>query len=302
MKLSNKTLSILFLTTSALVLSGCLSQTPAEVVDKSQTYFGKNQSQTAQSVYSKSITPSQQPSIDTNGIVMQSLEPLKQPTSESADTATEQKPTSGYLISKTKVVREVEAEPTKKMAQTEQPRQLPNEDKFLNDTPVNSDSATNGDLTYEEPAVLNKQSTQTTSKDTKPDFSTHSPLNLSQFEWPVVGGKVVSRFGKSGNKFNEGINISAPLGSPVTAAGDGKVIYIGNNIEGYGNLIIVKHSGDYMTAYSHVQDILVERGVQVRKGESIATVGQTGNISAPQLHFSVRKGKKTINPEGSAAG
>ena len=77
---------------------------------------------------------------------------------------------------------------------------------------------------------------------------------------------------------------------------------IGNNIEGYGNMIIVKHSGDYMTAYSHVQDILVERGKQVKKGESIATVGQTGNISLPQLHFSVRKGKKTINPEGSVAG
>ncbi len=301
MKLSNKNLSRLLLSFSVIVLSGCLSQTPAEVVDKSQTYFGKNQTQTAQSVYNKSVIPSQQTSTDTSsGIVMQSLEPLKQPTTASTHTS-EQSPTSGYLISKTKVVREAEAEPTKKVAQAEQLRQQPKEDKFINDTP-SVDSANSGDLTYEEPAAQNKQSTQTASRDTKPDFSTQSPLGSSQFEWPVIGGKVLSRYGKSGNKFNEGINIAAPLGSPVTAAGDGKVIYIGNNIEGYGNLIIVKHSGDYMTAYSHVQDILVERGVQVKKGESIATVGQTGNISAPQLHFSVRKGKKTINPEGSAAG
>lgn len=300
MKLSNKILSRFLLTSSVVALSGCLSQTPAEVVDKSQTYFGKNQNQTAQSVYSKSTTPSQQPSTDTSSIVMQSLEPLKQPTSTSTH-STEQRPTSGYLVSKTKVVREVEPEPTKKVAQAEQMQQQSKDDKFINDTP-SVDSANTGDLTYEEPAALSKQSSQAVSKDVKPDFYIQSPLGSSQFEWPVIGGKVLSRYGKSGNKFNEGINIAAPLGSPVTAAGDGKVIYIGNNIEGYGNLIIVKHSGDYMTAYSHVQDILVERGVQVKKGESIATVGQTGNISAPQLHFSVRKGKKTINPEGSAAG
>ncbi|MDF3048085.1 MAG: putative lipoprotein [Candidatus Midichloriaceae bacterium] len=130
-------------------------------------------------------------------------------------------------------------------------------------------------------------------------YKTPSPLNSQKFEWPVEG-KVLSHYGKTGNKFNEGINIAAPLGSPVSAASDGKVVYIGNNVEGYGNLLIIKHDGDIMTAYAHLKDIVVERGAQVKRGESIGSVGQVGNVREPQLHFSIRKGKKTIDPEKSS--
>jgi len=76
-----------------------------------------------------------------------------------------------------------------------------------------------------------------------------------------------------------------------------KVVYIGNNVEGYGNLLIIRHEGDIMTAYAHLKDIVVERGAQVKRGESIGSVGQVGNVKEPQLHFSIRKGKKTIDPE-----
>lgn len=288
MTLRTKILNSILLTGSVLTLSGCLTQSPVEVVDKSQGYFGRNSNEPNTP---KSLATTQ-PQPDNNGIVMQSLEPLKS-TSNTTST-TEQKSTSGYLVSKTKVVRE---------STEAQPQPLIKQEKVQAAEQASTPNTTHQeDLTYEAPeAAPIKENTQSI-KEQKPDFASKSPLNMDQFEWPVVGGKVLSRYGKIGNKFNEGINISAPLGAPVTAAGDGKVIYIGNNIEGYGNMIIVKHSGDYMTAYSHVQDILVERGKQVKKGESIATVGQTGNISLPQLHFSVRKGKKTINPEGSVAG
>jgi murein DD-endopeptidase MepM/ murein hydrolase activator NlpD len=127
-------------------------------------------------------------------------------------------------------------------------------------------------------------------------YKTRSPLGSDKFDWPVEG-KLLSHYGKLGNKFNEGINIAAPLGSPVSAASDGKVVYIGNNVEGYGNLLIIKHDGDIMTAYAHLKDIVVERGATVKRGESIGSVGQVGNVNQPQLHFSVRKGKKTIDPE-----
>jgi len=128
------------------------------------------------------------------------------------------------------------------------------------------------------------------------DFKVPAPINSKRFEWPVHG-KILSRYGNNANKFNDGINIAATAGTPVTAASEGKVAYIGNNVEGYGNLVILKHDNDIMTAYAHLDDIAVERGAQVKKGESIGTVGKSGNITQPQLHFSVRKGKKTVDPE-----
>jgi murein DD-endopeptidase MepM/ murein hydrolase activator NlpD len=140
------------------------------------------------------------------------------------------------------------------------------------------------------------QESHTVQASTGTTYKLASPLNSPKFEWPVEG-KVTSHYGKTGNKFNEGINVVAPLGSPVSAASDGKVVYIGNNVEGYGNLLIIRHEGDIMTAYAHLKDIVVERGAQVKRGESIGSVGQVGNVKEPQLHFSIRKGKKTVDPE-----
>lgn len=123
-----------------------------------------------------------------------------------------------------------------------------------------------------------------------------SPRGLSNYKWPL-DGEVISRFGKNGNKTNDGINIAAPLGTKVAAAAKGKVIYVGNSVEGYGNLVIVKHEGDMMTAYSHLKEINVARGANVNLGDKIGSVGQSGNVETPQLHFSMRVGKKTVNPE-----
>ena len=80
------------------------------------------------------------------------------------------------------------------------------------------------------------------------------------------------------------------------ASSDGKVIYSGNEIPGYGNLVLIKHSSNWVTAYAHLNKVFIEKGEKVKKGEKIGLVGRTGNVSKPQLHFEIRKGKNAVNP------
>lgn len=154
--------------------------------------------------------------------------------------------------------------------------------------PVNNDL----DLTKDHSSVIKENDTPF-----KATYKLNNPLGLNRFNWPVKG-QLISRYGKNGNKYNDGINIKADLGTPVSAIDNGKVIYTGNNTEGYGNLAIIKHDGDYLSAYAHLSEINVERGSTIAKGDLIGTVGKSGNVAEPQLHFSIRKGKKTIDPEG----
>jgi len=116
------------------------------------------------------------------------------------------------------------------------------------------------------------------------------------FEWPV-SGKVISSYGpKENGLHNDGVNIAAPEGTPVRAAQSGVVVYAGNELKGYGNLLIVRHSGGWMTAYAHNSKLLVSRGAEVKKGQAIAAVGSSGNVTSPQLHFEIRRGKNAVNP------
>ncbi len=118
-----------------------------------------------------------------------------------------------------------------------------------------------------------------------------------RFMWPVKG-KVISAFGTTQKKKqNDGINISARKGTPVRAADAGTIGYAGNQLKGYGNLILIRHANGWMTAYAHNDKILVKKGQRVKKGQQIATVGRTGNISAPQLHFEIRYKTKVVNPK-----
>lgn len=120
---------------------------------------------------------------------------------------------------------------------------------------------------------------------------------FNRFSWPVRG-KVVSKFGpKNGGLYNDGINISAPLGTKVKASEDGAVAYVGNELKGYGNLVIIKHSSGFITAYAHLSKTLVKKGQKVKKSDVIAEVGSTGNVKSPQLYFGLRKGRDAINPE-----
>ena len=116
------------------------------------------------------------------------------------------------------------------------------------------------------------------------------------FLWPVRG-HVLENYGAGPDgTHNDGINIAAPRGAPVQAADAGTVAYAGNELRGYGNLILIKHSNGWISAYAHCDLILVKTGQKVARGQVIARVGSTGNVSAPQLHFELRRGKQPVDP------
>ena len=95
---------------------------------------------------------------------------------------------------------------------------------------------------------------------------------------------------------NDGINIAVAENTPVKAAEEGVVSYAGNELKGYGNLVLVRHPNGYVTAYAHAKELLVKRGDQVKRGQVIARSGQSGNVNAPQLHFEIRKGASPVDP------
>ena len=118
----------------------------------------------------------------------------------------------------------------------------------------------------------------------------------TDFIWPIKG-KILNNFGsETPGFFNDGINISSNLGTSVKASLDGEIVYSGNEIPGYGNLILIKHSKNWITAYAHLEKIVKKKGNYVKKGETIGLVGKTGNVSEVQLHFEIRKGKEEVNP------
>lgn len=118
----------------------------------------------------------------------------------------------------------------------------------------------------------------------------------SHFAWPVRG-RVLAGYGvAAGGSHNDGINIAAPRGTPVAAVDGGVVAYAGNELRGYGNLVLVKHANGFITAYAHCEELLVKQGDKVNRGQPIAKVGTTGGVSEPQLHFEMRRGKKAVDP------
>lgn len=116
------------------------------------------------------------------------------------------------------------------------------------------------------------------------------------FVWPIRG-KVISSYGpKPGHLHNDGINIAAPRGAAVAAAAEGTVTYVGDSLASYGNLVLIRHSNGLVTAYAHLDRVHVVRGDTVKRGQAIGTVGSTGTVANPQLHFEVRKGIESLNP------
>lgn len=144
----------------------------------------------------------------------------------------------------------------------------------------------------------NSTSSSTQAKNvTKYSYVQPSTNRKQKFEWPVKG-QVVSGFGPiAKGRNNDGINIKAPAGTPVKAADSGTVAYAGNELKGFGNLVLIKHDDGWVTAYAHNQSLKVKKGQKVKKGEQIASVGNTGGVGTPQLHFETRAGKKALNPQ-----
>jgi murein DD-endopeptidase MepM/ murein hydrolase activator NlpD len=119
---------------------------------------------------------------------------------------------------------------------------------------------------------------------------------LPTFRWPVRGKVITSYGAKTNGKSNDGINLAVPEGTPVKAAEDGVVAYSGNELKGYGNLVLVRHSNGYVTAYAHASELLVKRGETIKRGQIIAKSGQSGEVGSPQLHFEIRKGSSPVDP------
>ena len=133
-------------------------------------------------------------------------------------------------------------------------------------------------------------------KTVKNKIQSRSITSEQIFSWPVLG-TTITYFGKQkGGRKNDGINIISVKGNPVRAALSGKVIYRGNELLAWGNLIIIKHKNNWTTAYAHLDKLLVKKGEMVKTGDIIASVGSTGNVDKSQLHFQVRKNSKPLDP------
>lgn len=116
------------------------------------------------------------------------------------------------------------------------------------------------------------------------------------FAWPITGPVILDYGTSSNGQRNDGINIAAPYGTPIRASAAGTITYAGNELRGYGNLILIKHDDGYVTAYAHAQRIVVSRGDTVLKGQIIAYAGDSGDVTSPQLHFEIRRGVQPVNP------
>ncbi len=126
--------------------------------------------------------------------------------------------------------------------------------------------------------------------------SADATSGLPTFRWPVRGRVIAGYGAKTSGKQNDGINVAVPEGTPVKAADDGVVTYAGNELKGYGNLVLIKHNNGYVTAYAHTSELLVKRGDTIKRGQIIAKSGQTGEVQSPQLHFEIRKGSTPVDP------
>ncbi|MGE0108554.1 MAG: peptidoglycan DD-metalloendopeptidase family protein [Bdellovibrionales bacterium] len=141
-------------------------------------------------------------------------------------------------------------------------------------------------------AAVKKENAEVTEKAKKP-----TQPGVPPFIWPVRG-TIISAFGPKGKgRDNDGINIAAPLNAPVKASESGTVVYADNKMKGFGNLVLIRHTNGWVTAYAHLGRVLVARDKQVSKGSVIGTVGTSGGVGSPQLHFETRREGKPTDPE-----
>jgi murein DD-endopeptidase MepM/ murein hydrolase activator NlpD len=117
-----------------------------------------------------------------------------------------------------------------------------------------------------------------------------------RFRWPARG-RVIAAYGRRPDgTHNDGINLALPQGAEIHATEGGKVAYAGNELKGYGNLVLIRHDNGWVSAYAHNEELLVKRDDVVRRGQVIAKAGKTGTVDQPQLHFELRQGSKPVDP------
>ncbi len=135
-----------------------------------------------------------------------------------------------------------------------------------------------------------------TTAEPKPTLAEPPPRAGRSFAWPVKG-RVISSYGpQPGGLRNDGLNIAASRGDKVIAADNGVVAYAGDDLKGFGNLVLIKHAGGFVTTYAHNEKLMVKRGDKVKRGQVIATVGESGAVTRPQVHFQVRQGAHAVDP------
>jgi murein DD-endopeptidase MepM/ murein hydrolase activator NlpD len=117
-----------------------------------------------------------------------------------------------------------------------------------------------------------------------------------KLRWPTTGRIIAGFGGRPDGTHNDGINLAVPLGTEVHAAESGVVAYAGNELKGYGNLVLLRHDNGWVTAYAHNDELLVKRGDKVKRGQVIAKAGKTGSVDQPQLHFELRQGSRPVDP------
>jgi murein DD-endopeptidase MepM/ murein hydrolase activator NlpD len=128
------------------------------------------------------------------------------------------------------------------------------------------------------------------------DLPTPDPMSGNSFRWPVKG-RVIAQFGaRPDGGHNDGIDVAVPQGTSVKAAENGVVAYAGNELKGYGNLVLIRHANNWVSAYANNEELLVKRGDKVRRGQIIAKAGATGAVNQPQVHFELRKGSRPVDP------
>lgn len=262
--------------TLCVFLAAC-SQSPAQVVMKGHEYYGQGThppTQLASASSSRAVTavPAAKPA-PTVEVAMRDVPPV-----------VEKQPSYGFNPSPSTVALREQAQ----MAQI-QVKEL---------EPITAAKAKPQPQTASAPSILPEPQARVVAESNSLDnpASTPLPTASSGFVWPVKG-QVISQFGpKAGGEYNDGINIAAREGEPIVAAADGEVVYSGNELRGYGNMVIVRHPGNIMTAYAHASRILVNKGDRVRQGAAVALVGKSGGLDKAQVHFGIRKDKEPVNP------
>ncbi len=120
---------------------------------------------------------------------------------------------------------------------------------------------------------------------------------IGRWQWPLRNVEISSQYGERGRRFHQGIDLRAPIGTPVEAASDGEVVYVGSKIRGYGRMVVLKHGDGYYTVYAHHSKNRVNLNQKVKAGQVIALSGKSGHASGPHLHFELRRGARSIDPE-----
>ena len=174
---------------------------------------------------------------------------------------------------------------SKETEKSQPPKDLTPEEELKTEISTDKNSETEKEKSKDAKAVSEKIS-ETTS------FTLASPLSGN------VKDKIISDFNQTTGKLkNDGINLKADKNAPILAAQSGQVVYAGNEMQGFGNLILLKHEGGWMTAYGHCAEILVKEKQFVKQGDTIAKVGNTGSVRDPQLHFQLRKKSTVVDPK-----